>query len=323
MADSKRTKLNDTTIYREMLWYHLGPFNRATGYAHRVSHNALWKSGRHLIQLAWRTLRYGQRGSIDVPFAALPSIWVVCSTKNHYDTLGFLVDLLPEAGWVATNKSAARLAGAPRLSWHTSLNQLFRFPNRFRSLIPDFGRELRDNWFLLFRVNGFYEAALEILKHGQPRMIIFSNDHEPEARSLLFAAKKRGIPTVYLQHASVTDFFPPLRFDLSLLEGQATLDVYRRVGPVTGRVEFIGMPKFDGFVDRTNRNDVIQKVGVCISFLDEEDRVVYLLEQLARHFPDMSISFRAHPRDNRSFAVPATVSISINSTLPVTGPTRR
>lgn len=58
--------------------------------------------------------------------------------------------------------------------------------------------------------------------------VFVSNDHNVPNRSLLAVAHYVGVKTVYLQHASVTTFYPALRVDYAFLDGQSALDVYRQ-----------------------------------------------------------------------------------------------
>src|SRR5690606_29498036 len=139
------------------------------------------------------------------------------------------------------------------------------------------------------------------LKKYRPQAIVFANDHNADARAMLLAAKQLGIPTVYVQHSSVSHLFPPLAFDLSLLEGQDSLDKYRLCGPVQGRVEFIGMPKADKFVQHRNRNQQVQTLGIACNLMDLTDEVQQLVRNISLDFPELRIQLRPHPRDKRSY----------------------
>ena len=81
--------------------------------------------------------------------------------------------------------------------------------------------------------------------------------------------KQLSIPTIYVQHASVTPYFPPLGFDLNLLEGQATFDQYSKNGPVPGEHKLVGMPKFDTFINFRNQSSSVQNVGICTNKMDQ------------------------------------------------------
>jgi hypothetical protein len=59
--------------------------------------------------------------------------------------------------------------------------------------------------------------------------LIYSNDHCCFDRGIADASLEWGHTTVYIQHAAVTDIFPPLSSTYALLDGQNSLDVYRHI----------------------------------------------------------------------------------------------
>ena len=69
---------------------------------------------------------------------------------------------------------------------------------------------------------------LEELQKIRPKLALISNDHTVQARSLRISAEILGIKTLYMQHASVSEIFPPLEFDYALLDGEiAYPDLYK------------------------------------------------------------------------------------------------
>lgn len=71
-----------------------------------------------------------------------------------------------------------------------------------------------------------YFLAFSRLGRNKCPLVCVSNDHTPYAIAFSNAAKSNGIFRVYLQHAFVTELFPPLDFDLSILFNSISLDVY-------------------------------------------------------------------------------------------------
>src|SRR5690606_27139242 len=53
--------------------------------------------------------------------------------------------------------------------------------------------------------HGYHELALHWLDELAPSVLVSANDHSLPHRALIHAARVRGVPTVYLQHAAVTD----------------------------------------------------------------------------------------------------------------------
>lgn len=71
---------------------------------------------------------------------------------------------------------------------------------------------------------------------SRPRGILMSNDHSLPNRCLLYSAKVLGVKTFYLQHASVSEAFPPLEFDVAFLDGRVAAETYGKCGaPLSAR----------------------------------------------------------------------------------------
>ena len=81
-----------------------------------------------------------------------------------------------------------------------------------------------------FYINYFIDAPgviftyFKILKKYKPECVILSNDHIMYMKALELVCEDLGIPTIYVQHASVSNAFPELHFKYSFLDGKDTLD---------------------------------------------------------------------------------------------------
>ncbi|GGG27316.1 hypothetical protein [Pontibacter amylolyticus] len=256
--------------------------------------------------------------SVEQPERLQGKVWLYVVSQNNYDSLHFLEAAIPEAVMVAGqskaigryNQQVARLSLRKKLFYYYKFLPLF-----FRFLSHRKNSTLRfvD---LLYDAVGFYEVYLQKLRKYRPQAIVFANDHNADARAMLLAAKELGISTVYVQHSSVSNLFPPLAFDLDLLEGQDSLDKYRQCGPVHGRVEFIGMPKADQFVPLRNRNHRVQTLGIACNLMDRVEEVEQLIRHISHDFPQLKILLRPHPRDKRSYTFATGISSNINLTNP-------
>ena len=164
-------------------------------------------------------------------------VWLYVVSANNYDALEFIKKARPDAVLVAGQaKNIGRYnAAVNRLSLRRKLLYYWQFPLAFSGFAAErrAGRAWRFFDFIFYAI-GYYEVYRRALRHYRPRAVVFSNDHNDDTRSLLLACRAEGVPTAYVQHASVSANFPPLGFDLSLLEGQDALDKYRLCGPVHG-----------------------------------------------------------------------------------------
>ncbi len=241
--------------------------------------------------------------SVENPANLHGKVWLYVVSQNNYDSLKFIQTEIPDTVFVAgQSKAIGKYDNAvQRISLKRKLLYYYRFIPlllQFLQAKPKITVRLFD---VLFDAVGFYEVYLHKLKQHKPRCIVFANDHNPDARAMLLAARKLGIKTVYIQHASVSTYFPPLQFDLNLLEGQDSLDKYRMCGPVTGHVELIGMPKADAYVPLRNRNKRIQTIGIGLNMADPLPEIEKLLLALQHALPQTHLLVRPHPRDKRDF----------------------
>ncbi|QKG58908.1 hypothetical protein GKZ68_09080 [Hymenobacter sp. BRD128] len=231
------------------------------------------------------------------------AVWLYVVSANNYEALKFIQEARPDAVLVAgQGKNIGRYgASVNRLSLRRKILYYWQYPSALVGLYHQLGQRALRFFDLIFYAIGYYEVYRLALRHHQPRAVIFANDHNDDARALLLACRAEGVPTAYVQHASVSTNFPPLGFDLSLLEGQDALDKYRQCGPVRGRVELVGMPKADAFLAQRNTASRVRRVAVACNLLDELPAVADTLAYLLRELPDLAFTLRPHPSDRRDF----------------------
>ena len=230
-------------------------------------------------------------------------VWLYVVSANNYDALEFIKQARPDAVLLAGQaKNIGRYNGAVnRLSLRRKLLYYWQFPVVFWGLLRLEGRRAWRFFDFIFYAVGYYEVYRRALRHYRPRAVIFSNDHNDDTRSLLLACRAEGVPTAYIQHASVSTSFPPLGFGLSLLEGQDALDKYRFCGPVHGRVELVGMPKADAFLGAKNTQPRISQVGLACNVHDPLPALTKVLTYLLGELPELTFTMRPHPSDPRDF----------------------
>jgi len=232
------------------------------------------------------------------------AVWLYVVSANNYEALRFIKEARPDAVLVAgQGKNIGRYGQAVnRLSLRRKILYYGQYPAALLGLRRLVGGRATRFFDLVFYALGYYEVYRRALRHYRPRAVVFANDHNDDARALLLACRAEGVPTAYVQHASVSTNFPPLGFDLSLLEGQDALHKYRQCGPVRGRVELVGMPKADAFLSRRNLAPQVRRVAVACNLLDELPAVANTLAYLLRELPDLTFTLRPHPSDRRDFA---------------------
>jgi hypothetical protein len=158
-------------------------------------------------------------------------------------------------------------------------------------------RFIFDQYWLTY---GYYLTADFWLSRLEPKALVISNDHNMPNRVMAKVAREKGIPSIYIQHASVTEKFPPLIFDYALLEGYDALQKYESTGPSMTQVFLVGMPKMDEYLEHRNTHEAAQSIGICTNKLDPLLRVQQLCECIRTEFLSRPFYLRPHPGDKRS-----------------------
>jgi hypothetical protein len=220
--------------------------------------------------------------------------WIFCVSQNNYEALKFLIQkddfIVVSLGYMLKQTNFTYTF----IPYFKKYKFLFK---RLFYIVRDNGFKSFTNIDLIIHILGNVDSIECILKFYNPKSIIFSNDHNINSRSALFAAKNLNIKTIYLQHAVVSEIFPPLIFDLALLEGNDTLDKYVKIGGQTSKVFLIGMPKFDSFCEKAKRKQRTATIGVGINMLDDLSVVISCINFLRNQFDDnYAIVVRPHPR---------------------------
>lgn len=145
---------------------------------------------------------------------------------------------------------------------------------------------------------GLYLVGRLWFWRAAPRAIVFANDHSQISCVLAAAASAENIPTFYVQHACVTDAFPPLTTTFALLDGLDAVQKYDRIGLSNTEVFTVGITKFDSYVSRIRDSNGLRRVGICFNKADELTLCRELLNRMAEYANELSFTatVRPHPR---------------------------
>jgi hypothetical protein len=235
---------------------------------------------------------------------------LLITSKNNKDVLSLIKQKNKEAVYLTYEAYVTDKEELVPLLHLSIWLRTYLYPWILWSFYKRYGSKAFTYMDYLFKGVGQYEASVQFLKKYRPQYIVFANDHTVFPRAFLMAAKTLNIPTIYIQHASVTPYFPPLDFDLNLLEGQATLDQYASNGPVSGESKFVGMPKFDPYTNCRNTSGKVKNIGVCSNMMDETKVVEAFLSFLSQALPEVTLTFRPHPADPTNFKIPKDIKRS-------------
>lgn len=132
------------------------------------------------------------------------------------------------------------------------------------------------------------------------RLLSVASDHSPVVMAMLSLAKQNGLPTCYVQHAPVTEHFPPLDFDLSVLYDQASVEAYeladqKRNRRTEERIVILSPFAHDYTRPRTIHNRALN-VGMCLSSIPKTERLIAFSRKIVDHPNVSTLYWRCHPR---------------------------
>jgi hypothetical protein len=141
--------------------------------------------------------------------------------------------------------------------------------------------------------------------------IILFNDHSPVTTLLFLKAKNKEVSTVYIQHAPVSEKFPPLRFDYNILFSPDSVRKYKKQSGsinVYSTCDLRFFSKRKGIL-KVNRNSIL----ICTNKLDNIDKVKDLCRDLAKI--NFQVVVRNHPSDKRKWFSEKGIQYSNNTTI--------
>lgn len=187
-----------------------------------------------------------------------------------------------------------------RLYWY-AIPHLWSFVREIKKN-PAEKRDTIKHFFPKFWVMyGCNKAAGQLLDFYRPRVLVLANDHLYFHRSLMHEANKRGIPTIYVQHAAITDKFPPLGFSYSLLDGEDSYLKYKKKEGTQGNIYLSGGIRFDAIGKEEKIVPTTKTLGVAINLVDDEKLVkdcCTRLKSTSSEKNPIDVVLRLHPQMN-------------------------
>jgi hypothetical protein len=174
-------------------------------------------------------------------------------------------------------------------------------------------KKIETSWYfsVFCRSYIFLPFFLDSLKKINPKLVVISNDHSVYSRCLRLSAEILDIKTLYIQHACVTDLFPPLEFNYALLDGRISHQIYQRSYKIRGNKNFrikknlskchvilSGQKKIILDINQHKNLDGLT-IGLAVNLLDDFKCVKSLLDHLAKF--KIKCIVRTHPSQNLIF----------------------
>ncbi len=264
----------------------------------KFSPESIFKKTKLIIKdLLADFLRLNKRHNIPVQ-----KIWFLVLTQNNLDALKEIKKFTTDSIYTSFYRFRSTINENSTYYFYLPFRFFrdFLFPIYWLIFYFNNKKRAKRYYDLMFTVNGSYEESLRLLKNTKPKAIVFANDHLIIARSILLAANYLGIKTYYVQHASVSEYFPPLEFSHALLEGMDSQLKYEKCGEVKSKIHLCGMSKFDKYINKLNVKKKVEVLGVAFNQNDKIEDVFKFVSQLMQDNSNLKILLRAHPGDDRN-----------------------
>jgi hypothetical protein len=142
----------------------------------------------------------------------------------------------------------------------------------------------------------------DYLARFKPVSVTVVNDHNLFPLALIYTAKKHGVTSVYIQHASISEVFPKLLVDIALLEGEHSVNTYARIGSYTRQMKLVGIPRMDGFIGfKKTIPSTGLTVGICLKAYYSVELIRDLIEKVRRSPSVKAVVLRPHPGAAQAF----------------------
>lgn len=129
-----------------------------------------------------------------------------------------------------------------------------------------------------------------------PLAVLVANDITPLIRGISEAASQVGIPSIYIQHAAVTSIFPPPTcYDVMLLDGPISKDIYSKIGGSGAIIKEIGAIRCRHSERTGTLSDAPYDVGIAINGHVSVERLKNLLQNLRRNSRVSTVTIKLHP----------------------------
>ena len=251
-------------------------------------------------RLLWRKWKnwwkYGRKVS-NVELPKTKAVLFVSTTQNNKRALEPIWKNLPEDSYTAITRENINEFMPNALVAKYSFRYLIPLLKAYISSTKHEKAIIRSYFDFFFSVMGDLKLVERLLKNNPISLVVMANDHSPIQRSFIAVAKELGTKTLYVQHCSVTERFPELKFTYSLLDGEESFEKYAKIGGMEGTVYLCGNPRFDYIRTLSGKKEALKRIGIALNLNDNMERVFELCAVLKENgFEDIVI--RPHPRHN-------------------------
>lgn len=150
----------------------------------------------------------------------------------------------------------------------------------------------------IITTSGFYHVIGEFLKKMSPKCVLLSNDHVNCSRIVVKHCNALDIPSIYIQHASVANYYPQLDFTFSFLDGEESYNKYTEIHKDgTSKAIILGACRFDymkgKYIQHKKNSSPI--IGVAVNKIDNYKIIKNVCHTLLDTNPEIKVVIRTHP----------------------------
>lgn len=187
------------------------------------------------------------------------------------------------------------------------------------SAVPELGRHRLRRAFEIeaASVAGVLAGAERLLDGVRPKVVVTASNNSVGGAALVIAARRRGIPTVLLQHGMPQAFYTPVLNHLMLTWGQRSNAILERLGVPAAKLRVTGSPRHDGFL-AANTDAARRRLLTSLELADRLTLVYFSngndvyrngegpaaaarwLEYAAECVPGVNVVARLHPNEDGS-----------------------
>lgn len=151
---------------------------------------------------------------------------------------------------------------------------------------------------LILRNPGYFFTIGDFIEKMSPKCVFFSNDHVDCARMALWHCNRLNVRSLYIQHASVANYYPALRFSYSFLDGVESYYKYTDINKNgTSKVVILGACRFDYMKAKvlSSKEAFRDTIGVAVNMIDDYSHIEALCRLIFDINPAYKIIIRTHP----------------------------
>ena len=178
----------------------------------------------HIVKDIIKTFHQTRGALINEPFKDVElntEVVISATTLNQFYALKpIIVKLGKGAALISENPNIEPNQPTPEYYKRLSLRYAFKQLIWYYTL-PAYQREVyRSRYYNYYRILGQYLHWRKAFKKSKAKYYIAANDHSGLSQIGFVAARDAGLKTIYIQHAAISDLFPPLIVDYALLDGE-------------------------------------------------------------------------------------------------------